>query len=418
MRTTWRRALALLWLVLVTGCMKKPAAELGWAEEGGAYGYGGDDAGSADDYDMDGAVVETASMSRRAAPRKASRAPAAPPPAAPMMADGAMAMGGGGEGQAALEPPAPAPAADRMVFYNGFARLRVARVESGVADLTALAGRHGGSVERVSGSSVTLRVPVAAFRAAFAEVLGLGEVLDKSITAEDVTDAFTAVDLRLNTARATRDRLVQLLAKAEDEREKLELVRQIQRVTEEIDVMEARLRMLGDLASRSRISVDLVPREALAWQGPQSDAAELGWIRRMSPFRPDLPVQTKKLMLAVPDGMVALDVRRAYVAESPDGARIWSHRIANRPLGDAGFWLDAVTERIAKDFASAERSVEGEFQALTLVDRGDDPYTWVIAVRVVGDRLDVVQAYFPGPAQTARYRDAVRAVLQAAGGAA
>lgn len=417
MATTWRRVLALMWMVLATACMAKKPAEVGWADEGGYDDYGYDmGAVEMDREEMVLAEATTRSRGRRNAPRKAAAgaAPAAPPM---MLADGDMGRGGQPVQDAPAEP-APAPAAERMVFYNGFARLRVTRVEKGVADMTTLAERFGGTVERVSGRSVTIRVPVAKFREAFAEVLGLGDVIDKSITAEDVTDAFTAVDLRLNTARATRDRLVELLAKAEDEREKLELVRQIQRVTEEIDVMEAQLRTLGDLAARSRISVELVPREALAYQGPQSDAAEMGWIRALSPFRADLPVKTKKLVLGVPEGMVGLDIKRAYVAESPDGARIWSHRIANRPLGESAFWLDAVAERLAKDFASADRSTAGGFQVLSLVDRGDDPYTWVIAVRVVGDKLDVVQAFFPGPAEKARYDAAVRAVLQAAGGAA
>jgi hypothetical protein len=403
-----------LWIVLLavvgslmTGCARKHAEDYGW---GGGDGGGG--------YALAEADMEEMSVSRKAAPARrsrASRGPAAPPP---MEAALGGAMDDGFVGAPDANGPAPAPAAARMVHYDGYARLRVTRVEDGVADLTRLATAMGGAVERVSGRAVTLRVPVARFQEAFDAALELGDVLDQSITAEDVTEAFTAVDLRLSTAKATRDRLVALLAKAEDEQEKLQLVRQIQRVSEQIDVLEAQVRTLADLAARSRITVELVPREALAWQGPDAETAEMAWIRGLSPFRRDIGLDSRKLVLDVPEGMVGLDLKRAYVAEAPDGARIWSHSVKNRPVGDAAFWLAAIEGRLGRDFASVQRSVAGTFQVLTLVDRGDEPYTWIIAVRVSGNRLEVVQAWLPDPAQAARYAEAVRQVLLAAGGAA
>lgn len=406
MRWIWMVLLAVAWAGL-SGCARKHA---GWAEGGGG-GYA-DDSYALAEADHEGVVA-----SRKAAAPRRARAPQGAPAAPPMEAafsadmDDGVAAPNGGAG------PAPA-AAVRMVHYDGYAQLRVTRVEEGVAALTALAASVGGAVERVSGRSVTLRVPVARFQEAFDAALALGDVLGQSITAEDVTEAFTAVDLRLSTARATRDRLVVLLAKAEDEQEKLQLVRQIQRVSEEIDVLEAQVRTLADLAARSRITVELVPREALAWQGPDAETAEMAWIRGLSPFRRDLALDSRKLALDVPEGMVGLDLRRAFVAEAPDGARIWSHSVKNLPVGDAAFWLAALESRLARDFASVQRSTAGGFAVLTLVDRGDDPYTWMVAVRITGGRLELVQAYLPDPAQAARYGEAVRAVLAAAGGAA
>lgn len=408
-----------LWMVLLVavallfgGCAHKHSHDQGWG--------GGD---GADAYAMEAAEMEAVVATRKSvlssAGRSARSRPAPPPP--PMMAAPAAEMDMSADTASSPDagPSEVAPAsAGRMVHYDGYARLRVTRVEDGVADLTRLAAELGGAVERVAGRAVTLRVPVARFQEAFDRALGLGDVLDRSITAEDVTEAFTAVDLRLSTARATRDRLVALLARSEDEQEKLQLVRQIQRVSEEIDVLEAQVRTLADLAARSRITVELVPREALAWQGPDAETAEMAWIRAMSPFRRDLMVRSRRLVLDVPDGMVGLDVGRAFVAEAPDGARVWSHSIANRPVGDAGFWLSALEGRLGRDFASAQRSEAGTFTVLTLVDRGEDPYTWIIAVRVRGDRVELVQAYLPDPTQAARYTEAVRTVLLAAGGAA
>ena len=105
-----------------------------------------------------------------------------------------------------------------------------------------------------------LRVPVARFEEAMDAVLGSGEVVEKSISAQDVTDAFVAVELRLATLRNTQARLQALLAKSQDEQEKLMLVRQIQRVSEEIDRLEGQSRTLADLADLARINVSLLPR--------------------------------------------------------------------------------------------------------------------------------------------------------------
>ncbi|NOY26145.1 MAG: DUF4349 domain-containing protein [Oligoflexia bacterium] len=316
-----------------------------------------------------------------------------------------------------------------MVFYDGYARLRVARVDQGIDQIRAVATEVGGHVERVAGNSITVRVPVATFSDAFDRVLHLGEVLDRSISARDVTNAFTAVDLRLSTAQAALSRLQALLAQSQDDAEKLTLIKQIQELTERIDLLQAQVRTLSSLAKMSRLSVDLVPRQALAWQDSQDETAELAWIRRLSPLLTEPPLAARPLLIDVPTGMVRLDdtasgqgaAENSTVAEGPDGARIWSWRTRNQPQGDAAFWLAALDGRLASDFGKAETLTigewQGEWQVLRLVDRGDDPYTWLIAVRVTGHFLDVVQAMTPDPTATERYEAALRAVLLSAGGA-
>jgi len=296
--------------------------------------------------------------------------------------------------------------------------VRVGSVEAATDQLTAKAAEWGGFVESVSGSVVTLRVPVDGFEASFQAVTELGELLDRSITARDVTEAFTAVDLRLATARRTRDRLVELLARSEDEQEKLALIKQIQRVSEEIDRLEGQLRTLDSLANMSRITVELVPRQAQAWRERGDGTAEMAWIRALSPFKPDLVSAGKRLDLSVPEGMVQLTPKRRFIAEGPDGARIWSGRLANEPAGDGAFWVDAIQARLGAEFSAAEVETVGGFTLLKLTDRGDSPYVWWIAIQPRGTSLDVVEIYFPTPAELERFEVAVRATLKAAGGGA
>lgn len=336
---------------------------------------------------------------------RARSAPSRPPPASP-------------PGAQKNTPAAPAPTVERKIHYAGFARLRVVSVEESTDTLTALAQELGGFVESVSGRVVTMRVPVDSFESGFEQVTELGDLLDRSITARDVTEAFMAVDLRLSTAKRTRDRLVELLARAEDEKEKLALIAQIQRVTEDIDRMESQLRTLDSLSKLSRITVELVPREAQAWQASGDETAEMAWIRELSPFQTDLVSDGKRHDIAVPDGMVQLTPKRRFIAEGPDGSRTWTGRLPNEPQGDSVFWIDAVKARLADQFASAETEQLGGYTLVRLTDRGDSPYTWWIAVRAdeSGRWIDVVETYFPTPEELARFGPEVRNSLKASGG--
>jgi hypothetical protein len=403
---TMLRWLLVLWLVwALGGCAKSASPADAYGEAMPVY--------EADSMEL--AAVSRAASSAPAPKRaRAAGAPAAAPPPPPpgmMAADGAPAPA---PVDASAAAPAPGP---RMVFYAGFTQLRVPKVLEAVDALSAMAAARGWQVERVYGNSLVLRVPVASFEESFAAVLATGEVVSRSVTADDITEAFTAVELRLRTARTARDRLIELLARATTEREKLALLREIQRLSEEVDTLEAQVRTLEGLAAWSRITVELLPREALAWQGPEVGSAAFAWIRGLSPFWNGPPPEAKRVALPVPTGFVALD-RKGTHAESPDGARVFAWRAENAPLGDAAFWADALEGRLGKDFASVARSTEGDFTVLTFVFRGEPAYTWVLAVRSRGKHLDLVHAFLPTAEAAARHGEALRAALRAAAGGA
>jgi hypothetical protein len=314
-----------------------------------------------------------------------------------------------GQGSAAEDAASPAEA--RMVRYDGFLRLRVNALDAASDQLVTMAKEVGGRVESLSRTRLVLRVPVATFRERFDAMLKVGEALEKNISAQDVTDAFASVELRLKTARAAQERLQALLAKSTDEREKLMLLRELQRIGEEIDAMEAQSRTLVDLASMSRITVELVPRGTLAAVSNVQETSAFAWIRRLSPFRDEVLQGARFLALPVPTGMVSLDVKKRFLAESADGARIRAGRLDNEPEGSAGFWLDALQSRLAPEFAKAEVADVGDWKTLRLVDRSEEPYVYVLAVRVRGDALELVEVYYPSLGHEERYGAAVRAAL-------
>ncbi|MDP2304802.1 MAG: DUF4349 domain-containing protein [Pseudomonadota bacterium] len=396
------RTILLVLLVMLAACAKRYAAseEMAGGERYEADGYG---SGS-------GSSAPTTRSSAGGPP------PPAPPPSGRPSSMSPPAMKPAVDAPASVPDVAAAvtPAAARMVHYQGYAELRVGKQQEATDALIALATEAGGGLEQQYGATIVLRVPVAKFREVFDAVLKVGDVTRKSIAAEDVTEAFSAVELRLSTAKARRDRLVTLLAQSRDENEKLALVREIQEVTEEIDRLEQSVRTLQRLADFSRITVQLQQRPALTWQGGAPESAAFAWIRSLSPFDVESSIRAlggKKLELELPEGFVPLDAKGRFIVESAEGARVWATRLVNDPVGDTPFWTDALARRLTSEFAEGKPVSVGDWQGLRLLDRSDKPYVWVVLVRASGNDLDLVQIFYPSVAAEERHAPAVRAAL-------
>lgn len=367
--------------------------------------------GDSEGYALDGIESLSASSAKRSSPQRGAPPP---PPSAPSPAAAAAPPT---YAPSDLPPPEPAPgmdpavtpAAARMVHYQGYAELRVGKQQEATDALIALATAAGGGLEQQYGTTIVLRVPVARFREVFDAVLKVGDVNRKSIAAEDVTEAFSAVELRLSTAKARRDRLVTLLARSRDEQEKLALVREIQEVSEEIDRLEQSSRTLQRLADFSRITVVLQQRPALTWKGGSPESAAFAWIRGLSPF--EIALGGEKLPLDVPEGFVPLDAKGRFIVESAEGARVWATRLDNDPVGDTPFWTAAIRHRLVSEFETGESVTLGEWQGLRLLDRSDEPYVWVVLLRATGKNLDVVQIFYPSVAAEERHAPAVQAIF-------
>lgn len=350
------------------------------------------------------------------APRAAMAERAAPVDASGLAADLAPAEPEPSPAPEAKPAPQPDPG-PRLVYYNGYGKLRVTTPAETLESAVRIVEAAGGYVETFAGNRVVLRVPVAEFRNLFDQLLGLGEVLDRSITAQDITEAFTSTQLRLRTLKASRDRLIELLARARNEQEKLTILREIKRLTEEVDQLEMRLKTLATLASFSRITIEAEPKQPDPYQREQEWVAAFRWIRALSPFRRDVAYERDRFELELPDdsGMVSLDDFEHWMAESADGAQVWSHARENDPTGDDAFWLAAIEARLRRAYGDAETSTVGQFSVLRLVDDGPDGYRYLIAVNAEGDDLQVVEVYYPSEAHEARYGESVRAMLEKGG---
>jgi len=206
--------------------------------------------------------------------------------------------------------------------------------------------------------------------------------------------------------------LLELLNKTKDEKEKIALLKEIQRLNEQIDTIETQLRTLDNLSKMSKITVELQPRQRQTTSN-QVEAHGFSWIQKLSPFQPKVVRKGKRHVVPVPKGMVLLSKKGYFRAQSADGAILRTARLKNQPNGSSEFWQDSVHQRLKESFAKADKMDLGEYKAVSFHSDSEEPYTYIVAVKTEKKKLYLVELYYPKEEQKNRYH---ADVLDALGG--
>jgi hypothetical protein len=346
----------------------------------------------------------------REAPRTEAKSAEKPAPKAGEEARDESAAGAPAASQTAAAVPAPPAGERRARIYSGWCRLTVDEPEQTKKQLEELARRSGGYVESAVGQTVAIRIPAERFREVFAAVLKLGEVVRKSIETHDVTDTLTDQEARLRLAERARERLYLLLERTPDVKERLAILREIRRLTEEIERIRASLEVLKGQIALSRITVELIPRR------PEGELRREGipfpWIAALNPLYPSLRGRPPRLALALGEEFAVFEKDKGFRAESPEGTRVRLGMTPNRPKGDAAFWQKALTFHLGPQYRKAEPLEAGAFRAVLLTSKDSKPYTYLVAVALQGKRLVVGEAFFPDQEAAGRRMDGVLAALR------
>lgn len=131
-------------------------------------------------------------------------------------------------------------------------------------------------------ASLTLRVPAPKLESALAQLEKLGEVRASTQSAQDVTQQSIDIDARLHNLTAEADALRSLLARAGSTAEVLEIRRQLNEVSTQIEVLQAQRQALDHQIAMSTISVSLLTPGAIVGSQPSgfwSDALGEAWER-------------------------------------------------------------------------------------------------------------------------------------------
>lgn len=159
------------------------------------------------------------------------------------------------------KPPAPpeAPNKQQLLVYTANLHMAVYLVEPGLAAVEKIAKDFGGYLSSRGDSRIEIRVPRERFNDALKAVEATGDILHRDVQASDVTDQYVDMESRLRNAKVIRARLQALLERAQV-KEALEIERELGRVTQEIEILEGKLKLLRDKVAFSTITVQYAPK--------------------------------------------------------------------------------------------------------------------------------------------------------------
>lgn len=142
-------------------------------------------------------------------------------------------------------------------------------------------------MENQSGNSganngtVTLRVPAQQFHALVNELGSYGQVTQKNLSASDVTKSVFDIELRMETAEKSRQRLLDLLKGATKMEEILQIENEVRRLTTEIEAMKGELRFLKDQVAFSTLAVTFYSNAPPPNTGPTRTRSRFEWINQV-----------------------------------------------------------------------------------------------------------------------------------------
>lgn len=292
MRTTWMVALA-VWAASAgcgrasyrtsyggdaSGYAASTGDESGWTASGLTAGLSppterSDGEMAYEEVAAEAVVMESVYASADASPTAASYSSgggsgggemAGPPPIAPEIAEAMRAREVSDAERARLAEATTRAGAEHdtddagapalMVYTAGF-YVGVYQVRQAQDAIAETARSLGGFVASQNDEAIVIRVPVARFFEAVEAVSGTGDVLHRDVRATDVSEEFHDNDIRIRNLEAMRDRLAELLRRADDVEDALAVEAQLERITVELERLRGRQRFLADRVSLSTISV-------------------------------------------------------------------------------------------------------------------------------------------------------------------
>lgn len=160
------------------------------------------------------------------------------------------AAAGEGDQQAVADAPG-----GPLLIYEAQLNLAVHEVRERIDQVVEVADEVGGFLQAQDDTSVIIRVPARRFREALGQVEALGDVLSRQVSAQDVSDQVRDVRIRLRNAIQMRDRLAELLERAQTVPDSLTIERELERLTQSIELLRGQLRALEDRVAYSTITV-------------------------------------------------------------------------------------------------------------------------------------------------------------------
>lgn len=161
----------------------------------------------------------------------------------------------------------PPPAVPSRVVKTGAVTLVVSKghLSATVDELTSTVAGLGGFVTDAKSAEggdsptgdLTLRVPASGFETLLTRVRALGKPTSVTTSGQDVTAQYVDLDARIHSLQATRDQFLQLLSKASQIGDILNVEQQLSGLQTQIEQLQGQQRLLDDQSSFGTVAVHL-----------------------------------------------------------------------------------------------------------------------------------------------------------------
>lgn len=297
--------------------------------------------------------------------------------------------------------------------------------DRGAASETAveLAEEAGGWFSSLSGEHVALRVPVADVEGVLESLREVGDVVERTYGASDLSDEVIDLEGRLAARRTGLDQYLEVLETARPEAV-VAVESEVARLIAEIEQIEGRLRVLRDRADYAQVDVSFRYRERRA---PLRDgSSSFAWLNSLNvqdlldDFEYGDRATRSRVKAVAPAGFAPFRRAWRFQAVSPDEVVYRVRSAKNKPKAELGFWQEALKTRMVdagyhleNEQAVKAGAAEGYLLELGAAN-GEQDQAYVVALFVKGRKLILVEA--TGEAETfAGRRDDVVAAIEALG---
>lgn len=161
---------------------------------------------------------------------------------------------------------------ERKLITKGRLQLEVVNFDNAYSSLLKLVEKYQGYVENSSLSNspsdtplaaqyhagrLTIRVPAGQFNALLAEIDKVGTVVFRETGNQDVSAEFYDTQARLRNWQQQEVRILEILKQAKNVEDILRVEGELQRVRQEIEVMEGRIKNLGSLTEMATLDIEI-----------------------------------------------------------------------------------------------------------------------------------------------------------------
>ena len=166
---------------------------------------------------------------------------------------------------------------DRKIVQNAQLSLQVKDVPATAEKIINLNKSNGGyavnshinrNEDRIS-ADLSLKVPQQKLNSIIASVSEYGQVTDKVISSEDVTEEYYDSEARLKVLKAKEERLLNLMNKANNITDIISIENELGKTRSEIEVLTGRLKYLSNATDYSLVNINIEQAVAGAVKAPQ-----------------------------------------------------------------------------------------------------------------------------------------------------